>query len=70
MTTEIRTWSIRTGHHVYPAVQMPDGRIRAVWGQWDGPDFDGYYTQEVGAARPERTNRADYEAYRRLVYGK
>jgi len=37
------TWNNRTGEHAYELVPMGNGEHLAVWPQYDGPDFDGYY---------------------------
>lgn len=63
---DVSIFNFRTGRHTYKAVQMPDGRMRAVWPEWDGPEFAGYYTKAVDATR-ERTGRADYLTYCELA---
>jgi hypothetical protein len=58
----VKTFSLRTGWHGYPAVEMSDGETRAVWPEWDGPDFRGFATAAPGGAeRP--TVLADYREY-------
>ena len=60
----VNTFNYRTGEHSYLAIEMPDGKTRAVWPVHDGPTFDGYYTAEVGG-KVRRTTRADYDEYQR-----
>jgi len=60
----VRHWNIRTGWHGYLCVLMPDGELRAVWMEFDGPQFLGYYTAGPNVER-RKTDRADYEEYRR-----
>lgn len=62
----VRLWNARTGWSEYP-VDPATGR--AVWREWNGPDLRGYFTAwPSGQAR--ETTRADYESYRRSVYGR
>jgi hypothetical protein len=57
----------RTGTRTYVAVEMPDGEVRAVWQEWDGPDFAGYHTKTVDG-RDWWVDKADYDEYYRRTH--
>ncbi|MCS7256460.1 MAG: hypothetical protein RMJ05_11865 [Thermomicrobium sp.] len=64
----IRCFNWRTGWHVYECVEMPDGQVRAVYREWDGPDFLGYFTEGPDIPK-RRTTYEDYQEYQRRLKG-
>lgn len=44
------------------AVEMPDGLVREVRRQYDGPDLKGYYTKDENGQRVDTTVN-DYDEY-------
>ncbi len=60
---EVRTFNIRTGWHVIPCAPLA-GLWLAVWPEWDGPDFEGYFAKGPGEDRKRRATEDEYRAYK------